>query len=65
MENLSVAFGSTKLSNEMSSYTTDQEMFVTKTFYTSGGFCVAVERQHRREFSVHFEPSKDKYLPDY
>lgn len=28
----------------------DQEVFLIKTFYSSGGFCVALDRQYRREF---------------
>jgi predicted DNA-binding transcriptional regulator AlpA len=38
---------------------TDQKVFVIKTFYSSGGFCVAVKRQYRREFSVRVAPSRD------
>jgi hypothetical protein len=36
----------------MASYTTVQKEFVIKTFYSSGGYCIAMERQHCREFSV-------------
>jgi hypothetical protein len=41
---LFVAVGDTELSNSTESYTTDQKVFVTETFYSSGGFCVALER---------------------
>jgi Fe2+ or Zn2+ uptake regulation protein len=57
--NLFAAIGITELSNKMASHTTDQELFVIKTFYSSGGSCVAVERQYHREFSVRVVPSRD------
>jgi hypothetical protein len=37
----------------------DQKMLVIKTFYSSGGSCVAVERQYRRKFSVRVLTSRD------
>jgi hypothetical protein len=55
---LFVTVGKTQLSNKMASYTKDQKMFVIKTFYSSGGCSVAVERQYLREFSVRVAPSR-------
>jgi hypothetical protein len=43
----------------MVSYTTDQKMFVIKTFYSSRGSCVDAERQCCRGFSVRVAPSRD------
>jgi hypothetical protein len=42
----------------MTSCATDQKEFI-KTFYASGGSCVAVEIQCRREFSAPVAPSRD------
>jgi hypothetical protein len=56
-EKLCVAAGNNELSNKMASYTTDQKMVVIKTFHSSGGSCVAVERQCRREFFVRVAPA--------
>jgi hypothetical protein len=42
---LFVVIGNTELSNMIASYTMDKEVFVNKTFFSSGGYCVAVERQ--------------------
>jgi hypothetical protein len=47
---LFVAMGNTKLSNIVWYHTTNQKVFGTKTFYSSGGSFVAVERQYCREF---------------
>jgi hypothetical protein len=38
-------------------HVSDLEAFVIKTFYSSGGPYVAVERQYRWEFPVRFAPS--------
>jgi hypothetical protein len=46
---LFVAIGNTELSSKMASC----------TFYSSGGSCVAVDRQYLREFSVRFAPLRD------
>jgi hypothetical protein len=54
---LFVALGNAELINKMASYTTNRKLFVIKAFYFSGGSCVAVERQYRREFSVRVVPS--------
>jgi hypothetical protein len=49
---LVVIVGSTEMFKEMASYTTNQKAFVARTFYSSGGSCVAVERQYIREIPV-------------
>jgi hypothetical protein len=49
--NMFIAPGNSELSNKMASYTTDQKVFVTKTFCSPGGSCVAVDREYFREFS--------------
>jgi hypothetical protein len=40
---LFVVVGNTELSHNVVSYTTDQKVFVNKTFYSFGGSCVAVK----------------------
>jgi hypothetical protein len=39
-----VAIGNTELSKMMASYTADQKVFLSKTFYSFGDSCVAEER---------------------
>jgi hypothetical protein len=41
---------------KMVPYTTDQKIFVIENLSSSCGLCVALERQYRREFSVHIAP---------
>jgi hypothetical protein len=41
--NLFVDIGNIELNEKMASYTTEQEVFVIKTFYSFGGSCVPVE----------------------
>jgi Fe2+ or Zn2+ uptake regulation protein len=48
-----------ELSNKMASNMKDQKMFVIRTFYTIGGFCVVVDRLYHREFSVRVASSRD------
>jgi hypothetical protein len=43
LANLFVA--TAELNNKMALYMTDQKMFAVKIFYSSGGSCVAVDRQ--------------------
>jgi hypothetical protein len=45
---LFVAVGDSALSNKMASCTTGQEVYVTKTFYSSGGSLAAVVTKHCR-----------------
>jgi hypothetical protein len=40
--NLFVTIASAVLSNKVTPYTTDQKVFVIKTFYSSDGACVSV-----------------------
>jgi hypothetical protein len=54
-----VAIGNTEQSNKMVSYTTDQKMFVVKTFYSSGGSHVAVETWYHQESSVNVALSRE------
>jgi hypothetical protein len=54
--NLYVAIGIAQLSNKMVLYSTDQKVFVIKTFYSSG---VAVARQCHQEFSVYVALSRN------
>jgi hypothetical protein len=44
--NLSVAIGSAALCSKIVSCMMDQKVFAVKSFYSSGGSCVAVERQY-------------------
>jgi hypothetical protein len=55
---LSAAADNSGLRNRMASYTTDQEVFTITTFYSSGGACVGVGRQHRPELFVRAAPSR-------
>jgi hypothetical protein len=59
LEKVFVAVGNTELRNKMASHTTDQKLFVIKTFYSSGGSWVAVGRQYRRDFFGRVAPSRD------
>jgi hypothetical protein len=59
LEELFVAVGNNEISNKMASYTTDQKVYVIKTFYSPSGSCVAVETKYRRVFTVRVAPSKD------
>jgi transposase len=43
----------------MASYMTVQKTIVMKTFYYSGGSCVALERQYHEEYSGRVAPSSD------
>jgi hypothetical protein len=54
-----VGFGNAKLANKIVSCTTDQKVFAIKILYSSGGSCVAVERQRRREFPVRVASPRD------
>jgi hypothetical protein len=53
--NLLAATGNNEMSNNMTSYMTDQKVFI-KTFYSSGGFYDAVEREYSWELSVCVAP---------
>jgi hypothetical protein len=59
MGNLRVAVAIAELCNKIALYMMDQIMFIIKTFYSSSGSCVAVERQYRREFSICVSPLRD------
>jgi hypothetical protein len=43
----------------MESYTTEQTVFVTKTFYPTGGSYVAGKRHYLPEFAARVAPSED------
>jgi hypothetical protein len=48
-----------ELCNKIAFYTMDQKMFIMKTFYSSDGSCVAMERQYLQKLSLCVSPLRD------
>jgi hypothetical protein len=44
----------------MALYIMDQKVFIIETFYSSGGSCIAVERQYHEEASAHVPLSRER-----
>lgn len=58
--NLLIAVATAELCNKIESlYMMDQKMFIMKSFYSSGGSSVAMEREYCQEFSLCVSPWSD------